>query len=137
MDRIKGLHEKQAGGQYGALVPFGTDGQLVDMFSGLNLEYEVKLGTPHYVTIGEIPPSVGVEGTRVVEHYVDPTELPNDYAAPTKPYYRVTTDITESGTTTSISVTLDYISSGSSATLKTKTTTIDQSTGIVIKEVIS
>lgn len=51
MDRIKGLRQKQANGTFASLVPFGTDGNLVDMSSGLNNEEELKLGGNHEVSI--------------------------------------------------------------------------------------
>lgn len=125
MDRIKGLHEKQ-GSSYSAFMPFGTDGQLVDMASGLNLEYEVKIGTPHYVDIND-------SGANIVitEHY-------DANAAPSGNFYKMVTTITEtSDTLTTITAVLSYGTTSSQTTLKTKTTTIDQSTGTIIREVIA
>lgn len=125
MDRIKGLHEKQ-GSSYSAFMPFGTDGQLVDMASGLNLEYEVKIGTPHYVSINDSGASIVI-----TEHY-------DANAAPSGNFYKMVTTITEtSDTLTTITAVLSYGTTSSQTTLKTKTTTIDQSTGTIIREVIA
>jgi len=37
IERIKGIREKNSS-SYNSLIPFGTDGNLVDMASGLDLE---------------------------------------------------------------------------------------------------
>ena len=51
MERIKGIRQKTGAGQYSNFVPFGSDGQLIDMASELNLEYELKLGPRHITKI--------------------------------------------------------------------------------------
>ena len=53
MERIKGIRQKIGSGQYSSFVPFGTDGQFIEMISELNLEYELKLGTKHLAKIDE------------------------------------------------------------------------------------
>ena len=51
--RLKGLHEKQPDLSFGDFLPFGTDGVLVDMLSGLDNEQEFKLGGNHSADISE------------------------------------------------------------------------------------
>ena len=53
MERIKGVRQKTGSGQYSSFVPFGTDGEFVEMSSELNLEYELKLGPKHAAQIIE------------------------------------------------------------------------------------
>lgn len=53
MQKIKGLRQKQTDGTFNSLVPFGTDGILVDMLSGLDSEEEFKIGGNHSSTIVE------------------------------------------------------------------------------------
>lgn len=52
-ERIKGLHVKIGSQSYSPLMPFGSDGQLIDMISSLDLEQELKLGGNHYVELEE------------------------------------------------------------------------------------
>ena len=54
LERIKGLRVKGSN-SYLDLVPFGTSGQLIDMFSGLDLEEELRLSGNRYVEIKEQP----------------------------------------------------------------------------------
>ena len=65
MDRIKGLRQKQSDSSYNSLIPFGTDGVLVDMLSGLDNEQEIKLGGNHTSIITE----VNATTTSIVETY--------------------------------------------------------------------
>ncbi len=65
MDRIKGLRQKQSDSSYNSLVPFGTDGILVDMLSGLDNEQEFKLGGNHTSVITEVNDTT----TTIVETY--------------------------------------------------------------------
>lgn len=65
MDRIKGLRQKQSDSSYNSLIPFGTDGVLVDMLSGLDNEQEIKLGGNHTSVITE----VNATTTSIVETY--------------------------------------------------------------------
>lgn len=51
--RIKQIRQKDSNGNYLTSVPLGADGFLVDMFSGLDLEEELKLGGNHYTEITE------------------------------------------------------------------------------------
>lgn len=48
--RIKQVSKKTSSG-FTNPIPFGTDGLLVDMLSGLDLEEELKLGNNHSATI--------------------------------------------------------------------------------------
>lgn len=52
LERIKGLRTKGSN-NYLDLVPFGTSGQLVDMFSDLDLEEELRLGGNRYIELKE------------------------------------------------------------------------------------
>ena len=63
MSKIKGLRQKTGANTYSALVPFGTDGNLVDMFSDLTLEEELKLGGNHISSIDESGSSVVITET--------------------------------------------------------------------------
>ena len=72
MERIKGIRQKTGAGQYSNFVPFGSDGQLIDMASELNLEYELKLGSKH---ITRITNADGIIKTQIIEYYATPEEL--------------------------------------------------------------
>lgn len=52
--RIKQIRQKDSNGNYLTSIPLGADGFLIDMFSGLDLEEELKLGSNHYVEIKEV-----------------------------------------------------------------------------------
>lgn len=52
--RIKGMKKKISSAIYTPFIPFGTDGKLVDMLDGLNLEEDLIIGGDHYSTIQEI-----------------------------------------------------------------------------------
>lgn len=49
--RIKQIRQKSINNSYPISIPLGADGFLIDMFSGLDLEEELKLGNDHYVEI--------------------------------------------------------------------------------------
>ena len=51
---IKEVRQKNQNGNYNASIPIGTDGSLVDMFSGLSLEEELKIGENHTTTVTDI-----------------------------------------------------------------------------------
>ena len=53
MERVKGYRKKRADDSYAPLVPFGSDGILIDMLSGLHLEYELVIGGKRNSTIVE------------------------------------------------------------------------------------
>lgn len=72
-DRIKGLRQKQSTGIFADLVPFGTDGILVDMLSGLDNEQELKLGGNHTTTITETININNEPVTTITEFYKDKT----------------------------------------------------------------
>ena len=129
--KSKGLRQKQPNGSFGPFVPFGTDGTLVDMLSGLNNELEMKLGGNHTSTIVE---SVVQEEnvTTITERY---KAIDNNTVV-----YSVVTTITEhaNGSTTIVSA----IYSGSDTTLtplnvKTITIPSDGTVDFTIGEVLS
>lgn len=68
-ERIKSISKKDISG-FGDPIPFGTDGLLVDMLSGLDLEEENKLGNNHYVEI-EDKKENNQEVTYIKEYYLD------------------------------------------------------------------
>ena len=129
--RIKGLRKKQSNGAFGEFKPFGTDGTLVDMLSGLDNEQELKLGGNHSASIVESV--VNTENvTTITERYLDKTN--------TTIQYSVVTNITShsNGSTTIVST----LYSGSDLTttpLNVKTTTIPANGAVdfTIGEVLS
>lgn len=52
-ERIKGFKIKENSNLYSSLIPFGTEGQLTDMSSSLDLEEQLKIGGNHYIEIQE------------------------------------------------------------------------------------
>ena len=85
MKITKGFYQKNEDNTYSHYMPFGTDGQLVDMISGLNLEYELKLGTEHDVQIHNDSNTL----TTIIEDYAAPNNVGNGK------YYRVITSIND------------------------------------------
>lgn len=63
MSKIKGLRQKTGANTYADLIPFGTDGKLVDMLSSLDLEQEIKLGGGHVSAINESGPNTVITET--------------------------------------------------------------------------
>ena len=63
MSKIKGSRQKVDANTYSPLVPFGTDGILVDMLSDLTLEEELKLGGNHISAIDESGNNVEITET--------------------------------------------------------------------------
>jgi len=109
MDRIKGLRQKNQN-TYNPLVPFGTDGILVDMASGLNNEEELKLGGNHNVSITE---ANGI--TTITETYLD-------QADPKQVKYTVKTEISENNNGTTIITSLwEGAAEGSASKIKITT----------------
>lgn len=77
---VKGIRQKISDSAYSDLVPIGTDGEYVDMLSGLTLERELKLGQDHDVSIVE-----NDDGSiDIIENYATPSAVS---------YYRVKTTI--------------------------------------------
>lgn len=74
MERIKGVRQKTGSGQYSSFVPFGTDGEFVEMSSELNLEYELKLGPKHAAQIIEDEEN---DITYIIQEYAAPEEAFN------------------------------------------------------------
>ena len=74
MKRVKEIREKQSDGSFNNnSVPIGTDGELVDMLSGLDNEQELKLGGNHTAEIVEVSSSE----TEVSETYFDLSQNAN------------------------------------------------------------
>ena len=89
INTIKGTRQKTGNNTYGQFFPFGTDGQYIDMASGLDLEKELKLGGDHYVSVQELANNE----TKITENY---TTINNNVD-----FYQVETSIkqTNQGTT--------------------------------------
>lgn len=129
MNRIKGLRKKTGTSSYGNLVPFGTDGILVDMLSGLNNEEELKLGGNHSVTVT----TDSLTGNDVItEIYYENNNNPHTSADIA---YTVESVIAESSGTTTITVSL-WVGEKSGVASRVKTITIPSS-GTSISEVLS
>ena len=88
MEVIKGIRQKGTN-SYKPKVPFGADGQFIDMFSDLNLEYELKIGPKHVAAIEATSDTV----TTVIEDYATPTES----LTPGAEFYRTKTVIDGTG----------------------------------------
>lgn len=123
---IKGSRQKNTTGGYADYIPFGADGEYVDMLSGLNLERELKLGGDHLTSITE---QDGV--TVITQKYADNES--------TGKYYKVITTISEGVTGTTITSELHWLDNAGTDVLKnTKTIVIaDEDTGTDITEVLS
>ena len=70
MKRIKSVRQKE-GMNYSPPIPLGTNGVLVDMFSKLNLEQELKLGPKHIADV--VDEGDGI--TTITENYATPEEV--------------------------------------------------------------
>ena len=67
--RIKQIRQKQNNSFSGG-IPLGTDGKLVDMFSGLDLEEQLRLGGKSTVSINETEQRVQI----IERHYAKDSE---------------------------------------------------------------
>lgn len=63
-DRIKQLRVKNLQNNFDS-IPFGANGNFIDMFSGLDLEEELKLGGNHYTEIDN------TTDLKITEYYLD------------------------------------------------------------------
>ena len=124
IDRMKGLREKTGSAIYANLIPFGTDGKLVDMLSGLDLEEELMVGGNHYVSIQETSDTE----TAIVETYAKKADVE---AGTATDYHVVTTTITTDSVTDDviISIVLSHFDNTASTpeVLRRKTITIGES----------
>ena len=129
-NRIKGLYKKQSG-SFGQYKPFGTDGTLVDMLSGLDNEQELKLGGNHTSTI--------VESIVNEENVTTITERYKDRANNIVQYTLVTVITEHNDNSTTIVNTLHSGSDTSIAPLNVKTITIpgEGAVDFTIGEVLS
>lgn len=82
-NRVKEFYQKIEGGNAAAFY-LGTDGELVDMFSGLDLEEQLKISGPSRVIVEEGPNSF-----TVFEYY-------SSYGEDATIYYTVVTQVNES-----------------------------------------
>lgn len=94
---IKGARQKNSGGSYSQFLPFGTNGEYIDMMSGLDLEKELKLGGDHISSIEEGPNGV----TIIKEKYAKENVTQN--------YYEVRTRIEETAIETRITSDLVWV----------------------------
>ena len=112
--RVKGYRKKAETG-YEAFIPFGSDGEFIDILSGLNLEEEMRLGGRRDVGFSE-----NTNGTiTVTETY---------YNASNTQIYRVVTTLSSGAITSgSGTVTVDLYTGTSSTRTKRKTITVSAS----------
>lgn len=124
---IKGSRQKTAADNYSDFIPFGTDGEYVDMLSGLTLERELKLGGDHSASIGQ--DSSG--NTVITERYADEETI--------GAYYKVVTTITEGSANTTITSRLYWVNSQGNDILKNIKTIVIEEDGseTEITEVLS
>ena len=68
LQRVKQIRRKNSNnaGDYSLPIPIGTDGLLVDMLSGLDLEQDIRLGGNHYVEVNE-----SEYETQIIEWYLN------------------------------------------------------------------
>ena len=129
--RIKGLRKKGSDNAFGDFVPFGTDGTLVDMLSGLDNEQELKLGGNHRVNIEESTVD-GRNITTITEEYLDKNN--------TDIQYSVITEIVSNDDGSTMITSSLYSGSGLNADLlNVKTTTIPTNgeSNFTIREVLT
>lgn len=136
IDRIKGLKQKTGSNSYTNLIPFGTDGALIDMKSGLNLEEELLIGGQHYTSITENPNTGDISITDI---YAEKSEVTAGTAIN---YYKVETSISTDDITeiTTIIQQIWFIVNASTTPelLQTKTVTIEETpSSIEVEEVLT
>lgn len=127
MYTIKGT-KKKINGAYGDLIPFGADGQNIDMLSGLNLEKELKLGGDHSVSISK---DSTTGNTIVTEEYKKTGDVS---------YYKVITEIGKNqNNDTVIETEIFWVENSTDNFKKRKTTiiSVDQTGATVVSEVLS
>ena len=99
-ERIKGLHTKENSSTYSDLIPFGSEGQLIDMISTLDLEEEIRLGGNHYAELYQ-----GNDQTIIKEwYYTEPKGNNTKEEMSDLCTYSVKTIFSESPTSTAIEV---------------------------------
>ena len=123
---IKGSRQKNSTGNYADYIPFGADGEYIDMLSGLNLERELKLGGDHLTSITEQNGNI-----IITEKYADENSQSK--------YYKVITTISEDAEGTKITSVLHWIdNNGNDIEKKTKEIIIaNEGTNTNITEVLS
>ena len=121
MERVKGYRKKRADDSYAPLVPFGSDGILIDMLSGLHLEYELVIGGKRNSTITE-------NSTNIIftnQYYNNAGNI----------QYTLTTTIPQTAITATsgtVNIIIDLFNGNSTAAanrLKRKTLTLNAATG--------
>lgn len=121
MERVKGYRKKRADDSYAPLVPFGSDGILIDMLSGLHLEYELVIGGKRNSTITE-------NSTNIIftnQYYNNSGAI----------QYTLTTTIPQTAITATsgtVNIIIDLFNGNSTAAanrLKRKTLTLNAATG--------
>ena len=121
MQRIKGFRKKGASNNYNALIPFGSDGILIDMLSGLHLEYELVIG--------------GKRNSTIVENSTNIIFTNQYYNNSGAIQYTLTTTIPQTAITATsgtVNIIIDLFNGNSTAAanrLKRKTLTLNAATG--------
>lgn len=107
---IKGTRQKNSSGSYSNFIPFGTDGEYVDMLDGLSLERQLKLGGPCVTSFQQ-----NNNGYIITEKYGN--------ASATTDYYEVVTTVTDTndGSISKLVCILYWIDSSGRHKKKTKT----------------
>ena len=126
MEKVKSLYKKTAVNSFGNLIPIGSEGQYIDMLSGLDNEQELKLGGNHTTSI-----SINNNVTTITEDYkkADNTTI----------VYKVITTIENINTGTEIISSLYSVDGQVQFLIKTKTITIPKEVSgepIVINEIL-
>lgn len=123
---VKGTKQKLGAGSYGSYIPFGIDGQYADMFSGLDLEQELKIGGPEQIQIVQ-----NEDGSFDIIQNIQTID------ASENGYYKLTVNINEEATL--ITQKLYWVDAQGQNTLKrTKTISIiEEDIGFNIKGVLS
>lgn len=119
---IKGERQKLSANSYSDFLPFGVDGEYVDMLSGLTLERELKLGQDHTA--------------EVIENSDGSVDIEEVYAKPSATkYYIVRTNINEDADT--IVQKLYWVENGQETLKKSKQISIiENDDGFNIQEVL-
>ena len=121
MERVKGYRKKRADDSYAPLVPFGSDGILIDMLSGLHLEYELVIG--------------GKRNSTIVENSTNIIFTNQYYNNAGNIQYTLTTTIPQTAITATsgtVNIIIDLFNGNSTAAanrLKRKTLTLNAATG--------
>ena len=139
MERVKGYRKKRADDSYAPLVPFGSDGILIDMLSGLHLEYELVIGGKRNSTITENSTNIlvigGKRNSTITENSTNIIFTNQYYNNSGAIQYTLTTTIPQTAITATsgtVNIIIDLFNGNSTAAanrLKRKTLTLNAATG--------